>query len=136
MQRCISRQANKGMNTHFSPEHVIQRQLDAYNAKDVEALVAIYAEDAQTFEHPSKLVASGISELRQRFKVRFQEPNLHAALLKRIVMGHIFIAHELVTRTFPEGAGTLKLTMIYEVQNGKISKAWMIPGSQKIDPKT
>ena len=124
------------MSTYFSPEHVIQRQLDAYNAKDVEALVAVYADDAQTFEHPSKLVASGISELRQRFKLRFQEPNLHAALLKRIVMGHFVIDHELVTRTFPEGAGTLELTMIYEVQNGKISKAWMIPGSQKVNPET
>ena len=124
------------MKTHFSPEQVVQRQLDAYNAKDVEALVAIYADDAQTFKHPSKLVASGISELRRRLKERFQEPNLHAALLKRIVMGHIVIDHELVTRTFPEGAGTLELTMIYEVQNGKISKAWMIPGSQKINSKT
>lgn len=124
------------MSTYSSPEHVIQRQLDAYNAKNVEALVAVYADDAQTFEHPSKLVASGVSELRQRFEARFQEPNLHAALLKRIVMGHIVIDHELVTRTFPEGAGTLELTMIYEVQNGKISKAWMIPGSKNVTPKT
>ena len=124
------------MSTYSSPEHVVQRQLDAYNAKDVEALVAVYAEDAQTFEHPSKLVASGISELRQRFKLRFQEPNLHAALLKRMVMGHTVIDHELVTRTFPKGAGTLELTMIYEVQNGRISKAWMISGSQKVNVET
>ena len=29
---------------------VVQRQLDAYNARDVDALLATYADDAQTFE--------------------------------------------------------------------------------------
>jgi hypothetical protein len=57
---------------------VVQRQLDAYNARDVDALLAIYAPDAQMFEHPSKLLASGAAQLHERFTARFQEPNLHA----------------------------------------------------------
>ena len=118
------------------PAAVVQRQLDAYNARDVDALLATYADDAQTFEHPSKLLASGSVQLRERFRVRFQEPNLHAALIKRVVMGNIVVDHEKVTRTFPEGPGTLELLMICDVQNGRIAKAWSIVGTRMLDAKS
>lgn len=118
--------------THPTPESVVQRQLDAYNAREIDALLAIYAPNAQMFEHPSTLLASGRAELRERFTLRFREPNLHAVLLKRIVSGAIVIDHEKVTRTFPEGAGEIELVMIYEVNDGRITKAWSIAGEKKI----
>ena len=121
--------ANHPVNS--DPAAVVQRQLDAFNARDVEALVAIYADDAELYEHPDKLLAKGTAALCERYITRFQEPNLHAALLHRIVAGDKVIDHERVTRTFPEGPGTLELTMIYEVQAGRITRAWTIPG-----PKT
>ncbi len=111
-----------------TPESVVQRQLDAYNARDVEAILATCAEDAQRFEHPDKLLAGGATELRERFAVRFKEPNLHARLLNRMVQGNIVIDHEEVTRTFPEGPGKNQLIAIYEVQDEKIAKAWFIFG--------
>jgi len=117
----------------LTPEAVVQRQLDAYNARDVEALLAIYADDAQTFEHPSTLIATGTAALRERFLLRFEEPNLHAQLLSRIVMGNRVVDHEVVTRTFPEGMGTIELIMIYEVQGDRISKAWLMPGPKVLD---
>ncbi|MEN9634709.1 MAG: hypothetical protein RL077_3113 [Verrucomicrobiota bacterium] len=113
-------------------ESIVQHQLDAYNARDIEALLAIYAEDAQMFEHPSKLVASGSAEMRERFLARFREPNLRAVLLKRIVAGPMVIDHEKVIRTFPEGAGEIELVMIYEVKNGRIAKAWSVAGEKKL----
>jgi putative hydrolase of HD superfamily len=112
------------------PETVVQRQLDAYNAHNLEAILATYAEDAQQFEHPNNLLVSGHAQLRERFTVRFTEPNLHAKLLNRIVMGNTVIDHELITRTFPEGPGTLEIVAIYEVQNGKIAKATFITGAK------
>lgn len=115
------------------PAAVVQRQLDAYNARDLDALLATYAEDARMFEHPSKLLASGAAALRERFTARFQEPNLHAALLSRTVMGHIVVDREEVRRTFPEGPGQLQLLMIYEVQDGRIAQAWNIAGEKKLD---
>jgi hypothetical protein len=118
------------MKIPTDPETVVQRQLDAFNARNIDALLAVYAEDAQSFEHPSKLLASGPAELRQRFTARFQEPNLHAALLKRIVAGAFVVDHEKVNRTFPEGAGEIELVMIYEVKDGRIAKAWTIAGAK------
>lgn len=57
-----------------------------------------------------------------------QEPNLHAQLLHRTVLRNTVIDHEEVTRTFPEGPGTIQLLAIYEVQAGKIRKAWFLSG--------
>jgi hypothetical protein len=120
----------------MSPKAVVQRQLDAYNARDIDALIAIYAADAQMFEHPAKLIASGTAALRERFLVRFKEPNLYAQLLKRVVMGTTVIDHERVTRTFPEGTGSVELVMIYEIRDGQIAKAWVIADAATLDPGT
>jgi hypothetical protein len=106
------------------PASVVQRQLDAFNAKNLNALLAIYADDAGMYEHPDKLLAKGSTALRERYMVRFREPNLHAVLLNRMVMGDIVVDHEKVTRTFPEGPGTVELIMTYEVKAGRITRAW------------
>jgi hypothetical protein len=119
----------------MGPELLVQQQLDAYNAHDVDALMETYADDAQQFEHPATLLASGTAQIRERFAARFQESNLHAQLINRIVCRNMVIDHEQVTRTFPEGPGKLELVAIYEVRNGKIARAWFIPGTRTLEPK-
>jgi len=118
------------------PAAVVQRQLDAFNARDLDGLLASYAEDAQMFEHPSKLLASGAAAFRERFAARFQEPNLHAILLSRTVMGNLVVDREEVIRTFPEGPGRIQLIMIYEVQHGRIVKARNLAGEKTLDKQT
>lgn len=66
--------------------------------------------------------------------MRFQEPNLHARLLHRIVIGNRVADSEEVTRTFPEGTGRIELLALYEVQDGRIVKAWFIQGKKTLDP--
>jgi hypothetical protein len=117
-----------------APETIVQRQLDAYNARDIDALTATYADDAQQFEYPATLLASGTAQLRERFAARFRETNLHARLLKRIVLGQVVIDHEEVARTFPEGTGRIELVAIYEVRSGKIANARFISGVKSLDP--
>ena len=106
----------------------MQRQLDAYNAKDIDAWLATYAPDARQFEHPAKLVASGHAEMRARTAVRFTEPNLHAKLLQRSVMGNVVIDHEDLTRTFADGPGHVELVCIYLVEGGLIQTASFVFG--------
>jgi hypothetical protein len=124
------------MTLSTAPESVVQRQLDAYNARDVDALMATYADDAQQFEYPATLLTRGAAQLRERITARFREPNLHARLIRRIVMGQVVIDHEEVTRTFPEGTGKLELVAIYEVRGGKIASARFISGAKTLDLKT
>jgi hypothetical protein len=116
-----------------SPEAVVQRQLDAYNARDLDALLATYAPDARQYALPATLLATGHADMRPRFAVRFEEPNLHARLLQRAVMGNIVIDHEVVSRTFPEGPGTVDLVAIYEVVDGLIRSQTVQVSNQRLD---
>ncbi len=117
-----------------SPSAVIKRQLDAFNARDIESLLATYAPDARQYEFPDKLLATGHAEMRPRFLARFQEPNLHATLLHRIVIGNFVTDHERIARTFPEGSGTIELQATYEVIDGRISRAWFMFGAKQSLP--
>jgi uncharacterized protein (TIGR02246 family) len=118
-----------------APEAVVQRQLDAYNARDIDSFIEVWAADAQVFEHPSKLLASGREAIRARHVERFTEPNLHGKLVKRMVMGNTVVDQENVTRTFPEGTGKIEVVAIYEIDNGLIAKAWFIMGPRTLDAK-
>ena len=114
-------------------EKVIQTQLDAYNAHDIEAFMAMWADDALYFEHPSTLLAEGAAAIRARHVARFQEANLFARLKQRMVLGNKVVDYETVTRTFPEGPGTIDVIVTYEVINGKVAKAWYIFGTPVLD---
>ena len=102
---------------------IVQQQLDAYNAKNIDALLATYAADAHQYRLHGELLAQGHAQMRARFLTRFAEPDLHARLLSRLVMGNIVTDLELVTRNFPEGLGTLEMLCIYELADGVIHTA-------------
>ena len=106
-----------------TPLEVVQAQLDAYNRKDIDALMGTYAPDAEQFALHGDRIATGREQLRSRFLLRFEEPDLHAQLMSRIVAGNFVIDSEVITRNFPEGPGTLEMICIYEVVDGLIRRA-------------
>ena len=110
------------------PEALIQRQLDAYNARDLDALLACYAPDAEQFTLHGARLAQGHDQMRPRFAARFAEPNLHATLLHRTVMGNVVVDHEIIRRTFAEGPGTVEMLCIYEIENARIRRASFAAG--------
>ena len=113
---------------------IVQHQLEAYNAHDVDASMAIYSDDVQHFEFPSTLVASGAAQVRERLSVRLREPDLHARLVNRIAMGNLVIDQEVITRNFPgpEGIGTIELIAMYEVRGERIVRAWFRFGEKRL----
>ena len=116
----------------LDPVSVVQRQLDAYNARDIDALMATYADDIEQFDFPSTVLAVGAAAVRARQSVRLQEPDLYARLLGRTAMGNLVIDHEIVTRNFPEGIGTVELIAMYEVQGDRIQRAWFKFGEKRM----
>jgi hypothetical protein len=114
-------------------EKIVQSQLDAYNSRDLEAFMAMWSPDAQFFEHPAKLLASGAAEIRERHITRFKDPNLYGRLIRRMAVGNKVVDQEIVTRTFPEGPGRVDVIAIYEVNDDKIANAWFIFGSPILD---
>ncbi|WP_243374807.1 nuclear transport factor 2 family protein [Microvirga solisilvae] len=94
-------------DTSTDPCAIVQGQLDAYNARDIDVFMQFWAEDAQFISFPDNLLASGHPQIRERHVMRFQEPNLHGKLIKRMNVGNMVVDQEVVTRTFPEGTGTV-----------------------------
>lgn len=110
----------------------VRRQLEAYNARDIDAFMRWWAEDCQYYAFPSTLLASGAAEIRVRHVERFKEPDLFGTLLTRIVVGNMVVDHETVRRSFPEGPGEVDVVAIYEIEAGKIAKAWFKQGERRL----
>lgn len=110
----------------------VQKQLEAYNDRDIDAFMPWWADNCQYFAFPSTLLAGSAAEIRERHLERFMEPDLYGNLLARIIVGNTVIDHETVTRTFPEGKGEVDVVCIYEVESGKIAKAWFKMGERRL----
>ena len=115
-----------------SPQSVVQAQLDAYNAKDIDRLLQTYAPDAEQFALHGERLAKGRAEIRARFLLRFAEPDLHARLLSRCAVGNVVADVESITRNFPEGLGTIEMLCVYQVEGGCIQKASFVVGDKKL----
>jgi len=74
--------------------------------------------------------------LRERHVTRFNEPNLHGKLIKRSVVDNVVVDQEVVTRTFADGAGEIDVLAIYQIENGRIVKAWFKMGSPRLAQNT
>ncbi len=112
----------------LTPEQVVDGQLAAYNARDLEMFLLFWATDAEIYQHPDTLLARGLGNIRARHVVRFLEPDLKAQLVSRLVLGNKVVDTERVTRNFPDGRGEVDVVGIYDIQDGKIKKAWFIQG--------
>ena len=117
-----------------NPIAIVQRQLDAYNAKDLPAFLACYSQNAACFDHPSTLLTEGRAALEVRYAARFRDPLLHARLVNRIAVGSTVIDHEDVTRTFPDGPGRVDVIAIYDVVGAEIRRVWFKTGTPVLDP--
>ena len=110
---------------------VVQAQLEAYNAHDLEGWVATYSAEAEQFLLHAGSLARGHIAIRQRMVERFKDLFLHAELLHRTCIENVVVDHELVTRMFPEGLASVEMICIYEVQEDKIVKATFAIGQSR-----
>ena len=107
----------------MNPADPVQRQLDAYNAHDLDRFVAEYAEDVQVFKPPATApLLSGKKAFAEHYASnRFTLPDLHAEVVQRIVSGNTVVDHERVTGL---GEGVVEAVAVYRVDDGLISAVW------------
>lgn len=110
----------------------VHMQLEAYNARDIDAFMQWWADDCEYYAFPSTLLARGAALIRDRHVARFREPDLFGKLLTRVVVDNVVVDHETVQRNFPEGRGEVDVICIYEVVEGKIARAWFKMGEARL----
>lgn len=104
-------------------ETIVQRNLDAYNARDIEAFMKDYADDITLYAYPNTLQTEGKEAMRKGYENWFDSvPDLSAFIKKRIVIGNKVIDEEQVTAN----GQIFNAVVIYEIENGKISKVTFI----------
>ncbi len=106
---------------------VVQRQVDAYNARDLQRFVATFSDAIQVFRLPSTQPAiTGKAQLSDYYATqRFNLPALHAQVVNRIVLGNKVIDHERISGVLPE---PFEAVAVYEVAEGLIRSVWFFQG--------
>jgi len=110
-----------------SPETVVQRQVEAYNARDIEAFLSFYAEDVVIRTLPSGEVSwDGREAMRSRYAELFADnPELECTIIKRIVHGNWVVDHEFVTGV--SDRPRIRAVATYELRDGLIQNVWFLP---------
>jgi hypothetical protein len=101
---------------------VVDRQLDAYNQRDLDAFVACYAPDATVMQPSGSMLASGHQEIRERYgELLAGSPSLRAVILNRIEVGTVVIDDERVTGfVLPGMPSEIHAAVVYRVVDGLI----------------
>ncbi len=106
-----------------APSDIVQRQLDAYNARDIEAFLAVFADDAQAFELGAATPTMvGKSQLRSRYIELFaNSPRLFSEVVTRTCFAHVVIDLEHVSGR--NGSTEIyEVLVVYEVSGELISR--------------
>jgi imidazolonepropionase-like amidohydrolase len=106
-------------------EQVVQAQLNAYNAQDLEAFLSTYAEDATIVKAGTgEVLNAGHESLRERYGTMFRKyPSNRARIAERRVEGGRVSDHEIITGRAPERPDPWDVGwVVYEVADGRIHR--------------
>ena len=107
----------------MSIEAIVQRQLEAYNARDLQRFLAQYAEGIHVYRPPAAdPVLVGKAAFAEFYATqRFNKPQLHATLVNRMMLGNKVIDHERITGVQDQ---PFEVVIVYEVTNDGIARTW------------
>jgi hypothetical protein len=107
----------------LTPEQVVQKNLDFYNARNIDGFMSLFADDIKFYNFSDgKVTITGLDECRQIYKELFDlSPDLHSKIIQRIVFDNKVIDHEYITGR-KGSKDVVELVLIYEVKNDLIYK--------------
>ena len=108
---------------HSTPESLVQQQVNAYNAHNMEAFLETYSDSTEIGDFQGMRLAKGKEQMRKVYAPLFvPSSSIHTQIVNRLVQGRFVIDKEHVTGMGPAIDGLV----IYEIQKGKIIKAQFI----------
>lgn len=100
----------------------VERQLEAYNARDLETFLNCYAEDCLVEDGVGHVQMQGRDAMRERYANLFaNSPNLHCRLMNRIPVGSYVIDEERVTGSMGSEEER-HVVAVYLVEDGLIRR--------------
>ncbi|HCN47493.1 MAG TPA: amidohydrolase [Chryseobacterium sp.] len=109
----------------ITPEVLVQQQVNAYNAKNIDAFLEPYADDIEIYTFPNTLVSKGKEGMRKTYEKLFKNvPDLHCEIKQRIINLNSVIDKESVSGMRP--GQKVEATAIYEIKDHKISKVYFL----------
>lgn len=97
---------------------LVQGQLDAYNAHDLDTFCSYFAEDVSVVDGCTlEVLFTGMKLFREQYKDTFSNPELHCKLLNRIQQNENIIDHEEVSGIKEE---LVYAIAVYQIENGRI----------------
>ena len=104
-------------------ENIVNIQLDAYNARDIDKFVETYSEDIEIYNLNGEMMMKGHAQLRERYDALFKNtPNLKCRIENRIIINNKVIDKENVIMN----ERIVEAVAIYEVVEGKIKKVTFV----------
>ena len=98
-----------------TPESIVAKQVNAYNARDLDAFLSYYSDDVKFYEFPNNLMLENKEEITPRYVERFKSNKLHAQIIDRMVIGNRVIDHERVTGR--NDGQVVDVVAIYEINS-------------------
>jgi hypothetical protein len=106
-----------------TPTALVQRQVNGYNERNVDAFLEPYDEEVEIYTFPDKLRYKGKEKMRKSYAEMFKNtPNLHCEIVSRIVKGNVVIDQEKVQSLDK----IIEAVAIYHIENNKIKKVYFV----------
>lgn len=101
----------------------VAAQFEAYNAHDIDAFMACFADDFKGYRMPAETPSTRGKPALRDFYInnRFNNPALRAELISRTVLGNKVFDHEFIHGLSPS---PLESVAVFEINDGLISTAW------------
>ena len=109
----------------LTPEAIILKQVDAYNAQNIEEFLATFDPDVEFIDWPDQVALRGHEMFRSRYSELWsRSPQLRADILNRIVVGRFVIDLEQLVN-HADGVRP-EVVVIYETQGELIRRFWVV----------
>ena len=106
---------------HASPVMLVQKQLNAYNARNLEAFLEPYADEVEIGKVGGKTEKMNKDKLKSDYSFINTVKYLYCRILNRIVVGNTVIDQEEVWLS-PKPENLIHAAAVYLIRNGKIVK--------------
>ncbi len=114
-----------------TPEQVVQAQVEAFNAGDLDRFMARYTPTAVLYDHPGSVWLSGAAAMRTEYAKQFaSKPKIGVTIPKRIVSGDYVIDEEVL---MIDGQARGQSVAIYHVSGDRIDRVDFLP-AQRLTP--